>query len=419
MRIELGYKFILGFILVIASVVAVPYVTPFFGIEKEWESLFSTLCAVTLGLLMGVIFSRKFGTTFGDMSVAAEEISNGNLKERMILTSRVIFPDETVDLEASIQKMLKSLRELVTGMKSHSSSVSDAAQSLSATAEEMNASTEEISSTIEQITKGAELQTEMVEKSSKLIKEMAAFIEKVENSSKLAAENSLKTSQTAEEGSKQAMQVIEKLKDVFEKVGNSSEIVFRFGEKTHEVGKIVEVITKIAQQTNLLALNATIEAARAGEYGRGFAVVAEEIRKLAENSTRSAEQITTLIKDIEEESATAVGSLRESTGMMSDGKEGIEFTEKKLREIVEMVQAATESSNKIYLLTREQITGARDMVTAIDEIAKVAEDNAAATEEASAATQEQMASMQEMASAAQELSNLADEMRKATDKFMV
>ena len=83
---------------------------------------------------------------------------------------------------------------------------------------------------------------------------------------------------------------------MFEKVEHSSEVVLKFGEKTHEIGKIVGVITKIAQQTNLLALNATIEAARAGEYGRGFAVVAEEIRSLANESGSRATEIRELVK---------------------------------------------------------------------------------------------------------------------------
>ena len=419
MRIEIGYKFILGFITVIAAVTIIPFFTPYLKIDKEWEHLFSTLCAITVGLFMGLIFSRKFGGTFQGISNAAEEISKGNLKERVVSTYKPIFQDETVDLSNAIQSMMDNLRGLVISMQQNSNSVSDAAQGLSATAEEMNASTEEISSTIEQITKGAELQSEMVEKSSRLINEMAASIEKVATSSKEAAENSAKTSETASEGSRKAMEVIDNLKKVFAKVEHSSEVVLKFGEKTHEIGKIVGVITKIAQQTNLLALNATIEAARAGEYGRGFAVVAEEIRKLAEGSTKSADQITSLITEIEVESAHAVDAMKESTSMMTTGKEGIEFTGNTLKNIVEMVVSATEKSNSIYLLTQKQKEGAENMVKAMDDISKVAEDNAASTQEASAATQEQMASMEEMASAAQELSNLADEMRATTERFEV
>lgn len=419
MRIEIGYKFTIGFVCVIASVVFVPYITGLINLPKGLEDIVSTLVAIVIGLSIGVYFSRTFAKKFQELSSAAEAISEGNLKPRNILTTRMTFEDETIDLENSIKKMVNNLRELVTHVKENSQSVSDSAQSLSATAEEMNASTEEISSTIEQIAKGAELQTEMVEKTSRLIKNIADSIEKVAINAREAAENATETSHTAQNGSGKMAGVLEKLKEVFGRIESSSEVVFKFGNKTQEVGKIVEVITRIAQQTNLLALNATVEAARAGEYGRGFAVVAEEIRKLAESSSQSAEQITALIKEIEEESGKAVGSLRESTGLMSEGKKSIETTGQILTEIVKKVLVSKESSDNIYKLTRQQLDGAHEMVEAIDEIAKVAEDNAASTEQASAATGEQTASMQEMASAAQELSDLAEEMRKVTERFEV
>ncbi len=419
MRVEMGYKFIVGFIFVIAAVAFVPYLTSLINLPAGLENIVSLLVAIVIGLLIGSTLSRSFSRSIRDLTTAAEDISKGNLSKRAILTSRPTFEDETVDLEEALKKMTANLSDMVVRMQENSSSVADSAQGLSATAEEMNASTQEISSTIEQIARGAELQTEMVERSSRLISEMADSIEKVALTAGEATERSIKTTSAAESGSRQAMEVVEKLKGVFGKIELSSEVVFRFGDKTHEIGKIVEVITQIAQQTNLLALNATIEAARAGEYGRGFAVVAEEIRKLAENSTQSAEQITGLIKEIEDESGKAVGSLRESTGLISEGRGGLETAGRALQDIVLMMKESSESLNSIHLLAQKQMQGSRSMVQAIDEIAKVAEDNAAATQEASAATEEQTASMDEMSAAAQELSTLADEMRKVTERFQV
>jgi methyl-accepting chemotaxis protein len=324
-----------------------------------------------------------------------------------------------VDLEASLLNMMTNLRNLVLHTKESSMHVSNAAQGVSATAEEMNASNQEISSTIEQIANGAELQTDMVERTSKIIKDMAFSIGEIADVSKQAAERGVQTANAAGNGSVQAAEVTGKLKDVFAKIEGSSEVVLQFGRKTQEIGKIVDVITRIAQQTNLLALNATIEAARAGEYGRGFAVVAEEVKKLAESSTASAEQITELIKEIEEESARAVGSMQESTGLMTEGRKGLEITGQILEEIVARAEESKERSNRISDLTVSQLVDAEDMVRAVEEIAKVAEDNAASAQQASAATQEQMASMEEMSSAAQELSELAEGTLSIVEKFEV
>ena len=163
MRVELGYKFTIGFIMVIGAVAFVPYVTKFINLPEGLEDVVSTLVAIIVGLSAGLSLSKSFSRNFEDLTSAADSISKGNLKPRKILTHEMKFEDETVDLEISIQKMMSSLRELVIHVQENSGSVSEAAHSLSSTAQEMNASTEEISSTIEQIAKGAELQTEMVE----------------------------------------------------------------------------------------------------------------------------------------------------------------------------------------------------------------------------------------------------------------
>jgi methyl-accepting chemotaxis protein len=206
---------------------------------------------------------------------------------------------------------------------------------------------------------------------------------------------------------------------VFEGMEASSKAVFRFGERTREINRIVEVITNIARQTNLLALNATIEAARAGEYGRGFAVVADEIRKLADGTGRSAEQITALVREVEEESGRAVSALSVSGRDIEEGRHVITTTGESLADIVTNILGASEKVGKIRDLTRTQSQGAEEMVRTIDELAKVAEDNAAATEEISASIEEQTAAMQEMASSAHELSETSEELRHAVTRFRV
>jgi methyl-accepting chemotaxis protein len=202
-------------------------------------------------------------------------------------------------------------------------------------------------------------------------------------------------------------------------VERNGEQIVSFGTQVQKIGKIVEVITGIAQKTNLLALNATIEAARAGEYGRGFAVVAEEIRKLADSSSDSAGEISRLIESIREESQKVQSSMQASIREMDSERAALDTTSSAFEEIIQTAVATQTKATSIAELSQNQAEGATGMVAAIDEISRVVSDNAAATQEVSAATEEQSASMEEMARSAQDLSALAEQLLEAVRRFQL
>ena len=200
-------------------------------------------------------------------------------------------------------------------------------------------------------------------------------------------------------------------------VERSGEQVVNFGDQLGRIGKIVEVINGIAQKTNLLALNATIEAARAGEYGRGFAVVAEEIRKLADSTTGSADEITNLIAKVQDEGQNVEVSLRNNIAEMDEGRKALELTNQAFEEIIDTAVNTQVKSSSIAELSKKQIEGADKMVQAIENISQVVSDNAAATEEGSAATEELSAAMGEMAHSAQELASYAEALAENVKEF--
>ncbi|HEX8960432.1 MAG TPA: methyl-accepting chemotaxis protein [Geobacteraceae bacterium] len=418
MYIPIGYKFILGFVVVVAAVAFFPFWVKLLGYSPEMANLLTYGMAMTCGLILGWLFSRGFTKNISLLTSSTEAISQGDLT-RDIALKRSSFSDETHDMASSINRMVESLREIVRHIREVARKVAESSKTLSSSALEINSSGEEVAQAIEQISRGAESQAEMVGKSSGIIHEMAVSVELVAKRAKEAAQAARETSLTAQRGGDLAKDSLQRMKSLFDNMELAGQQFMNLNAKLQQVGKIADFIGEIARQTNLLALNASIEAARAGEYGRGFAVVAEEVRKLADGTGKSAADIIDLIAVIKEESSQVQTTFAESSRHIQEGKKNIDTTAASFREIVETVVETERKANSIADLSNMQTDGANKMVAAVDEIAKVAEDNAASTEEVSAATEEQSTAMQEMVYAAKELEALSDELIQMVERFKV
>lgn len=418
MRIPIGYKFILGFIVVVAAVAFSPKLAGLFGYSAEFSGVLGYAVAMTIGLILGWLFSKGFTANIGRLTDSAESISRGDLTRDVIIRPSRI-PDESHELASLINLMLQNLRELVRRIKKTSAQLSDSAREINSTALEINASTEEVAQAIEQISRGAESQAEMVEKSSRTIREMAVSIELVSSRARETAKAARETSLTAQHGGSLASDSLERMKDFFENQETIGRQFDAFNNKLQKVGKVADCIGDIARQTNLLALNASIEAARAGEYGKGFAVVAEEVRKLADGSAQSASDINDMIENLREESHRVHEVILESSRSIKEGKKNIDVTAGAFQEILKTVLETERKASSIADLSQMQLDGSARMVKAVDEIAKVADDNAASTEQVSAATEQQLAAMQDMALATRELAQLSEELLVVVERFRI
>ncbi|MSM40207.1 MAG: HAMP domain-containing protein [Geobacter sp.] len=418
MQIPIGYKFILGCIVVVAVVAFVPDLIRLLGYAPEITTILTYVLAITIGLILGWFFSRRVSRNIAILTSSTEAISAGDLTRDVALGSSH-FPDETHSLAESINVMAENLRILVRQIRETSGRVSEAARTLSSSALEINASTEEVAQAVEQISRGAETQAEMVTRGSKVIHEMAISVELVAKRAKESAKAARQTSVTAQRGGELANDSLDRMKGFYDSVELSGRLFLDLNRKLQQVGKIADIIVEIARQTNLLALNASIEAARAGEYGKGFAVVAEEVRKLADGTGTSAAEIVELIGAIKEDGQRVYETITESSRSIGEGKKNIDITASAFREILTTVIETERRANSIADLSHMQTEGAEKMVRMVDEIAKVAEDNAASTEEVSAATEEQSAAMQEMALAAQDLARMSDELMRCVERFRV
>ena len=227
------------------------------------------------------------------------------------------------------------------------------------------------------------------------------------------------TTRSATDATATLQKAIDQLGNVRDTVRFATQSIQNLSKRSAEIGNIVGIIVHISGQTNLLALNAAIEAARAGEAGRGFSVVAEEVRKLAEESSQSAESIRDLVNTIQEETSVTVRTMETNlervdtqVGSIEAGGNHINLILQEITMIEQLVEALTIRLENIQANTRTALSG-------IEEMSAVAQESAAGAQEMSAATEEQSATAQEVAASANQTAAIAKNLSVAVDQFRV
>ena len=223
--------------------------------------------------------------------------------------------------------------------------------------------------------------------------------------------------QTATDGEGIIRRAVSEMKTIEEKTNATSTVISKLEDKSKQIGQIVETISGIASQTNLLALNAAIEAARAGDAGRGFAVVAEEVRKLAEQSETAAEQITSLIGEVQSSTREAVVFMDANQKEIISGVQAVDDAGSNFNNILGMVGDMTKQIDAITSSIDEVTRGTTHVVTAVQEIEQESHKTSEQTQTILAATEEQSASVEEIASASEHLAQMAADLQKEVQKF--
>jgi methyl-accepting chemotaxis protein len=255
-----------------------------------------TVVAMLISLGLGLWTARMIVKPLQVIVARVEEVAGGNLTGQEVDASS---KDEVGQLGRAFNIMVANLRRLVKQVSSSAQQVAAASTVLTEGAEQSAQAATQIAVSIIEVATGSEEQSKMVNTTSDITKQMSAGIQRVaENANSIVAVANQSAS-TAHEGSKTIEAAVEQMASIEKTVAKSAVVVAKLGERSKEIGQIVDTISGIAGQTNLLALNAAIEAARAGEHGRGFSVVAEEVRKLAEQSGESTKQIAALIGEIQ------------------------------------------------------------------------------------------------------------------------
>lgn len=327
--------------------------------------------------------------------------------------------DEFSMLGDKFNSMVKNLADLTRNVINVADQVASSADQLSASAGESAKTTEEVAMTINMVATGTEEQAKSIEQTATTINEMTTGIQEVANHAQdvLAAAN--EANATATGGGKAVDKAIAQMLSINKTVNNTARTVRALGERSQQIGYIVDVIAGIAKQTNLLALNAAIEAARAGEQGRGFAVVAEEVRKLAEQSQEAAKQIADLILEIQAETNQAVDAMETGIQEVVLGSEAVNGAGDAFNEIIVTINKVTKQVQEVSIASEQMAAGAEQALSAVQNVASISEETAASAEEVAAATEQQTASIQEVAASATILTQLAEELRNMVRHFKV
>lgn len=376
-----------------------------------WWAILGVLSAT--GMAIGLYVTIK--GTLTRLYKGSRAIANGDLT----FFNKTKANDEIGRFAFEFNKLSLGLKTVIKEVQESARSITKAGSEQAQATREVNQAADQIAASMQDVIEGAQEQNLSMQEAGEITGHMAETMNQMAENGVKAASLAEQALQATEKGNLAVNHAIEQMNNIRQSVEVSTKVIRDLEEKSNQIGDIINTITKIANQTNLLALNAAIEAARAGEQGRGFAVVAEEVRKLAEESSNSAQKIMAIITETQSKTTEAVKAMLAGAEQVQIGTEVINETGEAISQIREVVKETSEQTHTNSNLARNLSEGSSTLVRDLEKTRAISERTSSVIESVSASVQEQIAMSQEIAASSKSLSSTAEQLKLIVEKFHV
>jgi len=357
--------------------------------QAQSSATFTLILVSVIGFLAGIglgtVISRSIKSAISRMVDGINRLAQKDLTFKVDIDAK----DEIGLMALELNKAVGQLHETLTIVSTNTEQLASAAT--------------EVSSSSEQLSAGSKEQTNQTAQVSTAIEEMTATIVETSKNTAEAADRSKQAATKSQEGSRLADDTSRGMEEIVQASSQTLDNIKNLAEKATAIGEIIKVIDDIADQTNLLALNAAIEAARAGEQGRGFAVVADEVRKLAERTTKATKEVADTIKGIQTDVSIANNQMEESGATVDKGKQLVVQTTASLNEIFAAIESVQEMMRQIATASEEQSAAAEQISKSVENVDRISKESSTGAEQA--------------ATAAEQLNRQTEELRKLVGEF--